>query len=305
MIPPKPASTRRYRRVRLALVPLGIVLALFAWTGLRTDWRTPRVVESEFAISPSTEGVLTIATLNLAKLGFHSGGWRFASRRSLQERLDRVADVLSGTNADLICLSEAVHRCGPVQFDQVQALAEGCGYRYRVYVPNYDFGLPFFRISSGNALLARVPLREAQGEQLAGAKPFFAPANNRRILWCEARIADRWWTVASVQNDSFDPSNNLRQVEQILERLGGAPALLAGDLNADPDSPGGQRWRNAKQLSMVARGAPTYPASEPIRRIDDVLWPNSWKLLEQDVFDTGVSDHLGVVVRLVVPTGPE
>lgn len=274
------------------------LLVLFAWVGLRDGWKSPRIRELAVAGKKSEKSTLCVAALNLAKLGFYSGGWSFESRGVLEARLELVAEALREIDADLVCLSEIVESGGPVPVDQVRGLAERGGYRCHVYVPNYDFGLPFLRVSSGNAILSRLPLRRARGQQLSGQRPFWAPTNNRRVLWCEVEVEGQWTSLASIRNDSFDLVQNAAQVEELLDQLGHTGALLAGDFNATPDSEPGRLWRAEASLGFPSGGAPTYPAFAPSRRIDEVAWPASWELLEQGVFDCGVSDHLGVFVRL-------
>lgn len=287
------------KRIGLALASgVAGLLALFAWVGLRDGWKSPKILERPGVTEAIDGPTLRVAALNLAKLGFHRGGWNFEPRVAVEARMDLVAEALRTTGADVVCLSEIVERGGPVPVDQVRGLAERCGYRYRVYMPNYDFGFPLLRISSGNAILSRRPLRRARGQQLSGRRPFWAPTNNRRALWCEVLVEDRWISMASLRNDSLDPKRNAAQVSELLDQLEGEGALLAGDFNATPDSEPGRLWRAEASLEFPSQGAPTYPASAPSRRIDEVAWPASWKLVEQGVFDCGVSDHLGVFVQL-------
>jgi endonuclease/exonuclease/phosphatase family metal-dependent hydrolase len=46
---------------------------------------------------------------------------------------------------------------------------------------------------------------------------------------------------------------------------------------------------------------PTFPARAATRRIDYVLAPNTWTLIEQHVVDIGTSDHLAVVATFRLP----
>lgn len=299
------SSTHRPRKRRWALwIGLPLVAGLasaFAWVGLRNDWRTPQIVEREDAPSSRWRGELTLLAVNLAKLGFHRGGLDFAPQRTLEARVERAARALIDSRADVVCLSEVVSCGGPVRFHQVRALAEAAGYRYWVYLPNYDFGLPGLRVCAGNAVLSKYPLRRARGQQLAGERPFWSPTNNRRALWCEVQLGETWLRLASIRNDSFDLRNNGEQVGELLAELGEAPALIAGDLNCTPSSAPGQLWRSATHLKALDDGPATHPAEAPTRRIDDALWPPDWELVEHSVVDTGFSDHLGIVFRWRVP----
>lgn len=298
-------TARRKTMLRLVAVILGaaalLVLGLFAWTGLRTGWREPAIERIKDAAPADWDGELTLVALNLAKLDFHRGLADFAPRDVLEDRALDVARALRTAEADIVCLSEIVKACGPVPFDQVQELAVQGGFSYHVYLPNYDFGVPGMRISAGNAVLSRFPLRAAHGQQLAGGRPFWAPTNNRRALWCEVRLGDTWVPLASIRNDSFDLANNAQQVGELLMELDGAPGVLAGDFNATPDSGPWEVWRGASQLAWLEDGSATYPAHGPMRRIDDAVWPRSWELVEEGTVGTRVSDHLGVFFRWRVP----
>jgi endonuclease/exonuclease/phosphatase family metal-dependent hydrolase len=46
---------------------------------------------------------------------------------------------------------------------------------------------------------------------------------------------------------------------------------------------------------------PTFPASAPSRRIDFVLGPASWTVLDEAVPTSTLSDHLPVVTRFALP----
>lgn len=293
-----PAPRRRWRRLlALLALPLAILAGLFLWTGLRTGWTAPEIVTEEGIDDAPWSGELTLVALNLAKLDFHRGGLDFAPAVELEDAAADVARAIENTNADVVCLSEVVESCGLTTFDQVRALARLGGFPHRVYVPNYDFGVPGLRVSAGNAILSRFPLREARGQQLAGERPFWAPTNNRRAAWCEVKLGETWVRLASIRNDSYDLENNAAQVEELLAELDGEAAVLAGDFNATPDSGPGRLWRSAPALAALEGGAPTFPAHDPRRRIDDAVWPADWELLHHGVLDTGRSDHLGVVFR--------
>jgi endonuclease/exonuclease/phosphatase family metal-dependent hydrolase len=289
----------RWMAVSLALL-VAASLALFAANGLGTGWRVPESgsgggVERE----PPLREVRVLAW-NLWKAGFHEGGFRFASVDEVRGRLERVADVLRAERSDLVFLSEVVMEAGPCPLDQVAYLAQAAGFAHWAAGENYSFGLPFYRIRSGNALLSRLPLAPLETMQLAGARPFWSPEGNRRILWCEVALDGSPLLVGSVRNDSFDIANNLRQTEEILDWVGDRPALLAGDFNAEPDTRPMALLRSTNRF--VSTDTPgTWPAGAPRRRIDHILAPASWTLVEEHLVDAGVSDHLGVAATFRLP----
>ncbi len=294
----------RRRPLRTALLVLaGIVAAcaaLFLWTGLNPAWRTPE--SGGAAVEQGRRERLRVFAINLAKLGFHRGGLRFASQEEVLERLESVAEAIRRERADLVFLSEVVWEAGPEPTNQVTELARRTGLSAYAYGDNYRFGLPFLRIRTGNAILSRYPLRAREVQQLVGARPFYAPTNNRRILWCELELGEETVLVGSVRNDSFDLANNARQAQQILERLDARPALLAGDFNAEPQDEAMQLFAASGRFARFDVGDATFPAGAPRRRIDYVLAPSSWETVELRTVGGLPSDHLAVSCELKLPS---
>lgn len=198
---------------------------------------------------------------------------------------------------DVILLSEAVVECTPCEVNQVDYLARATGMHAWVFGENMNVGLPFCRLRSGNAVLSRFPLRPLSNVPLAGQKPFFWPANNRRVLWCETRINGAWVRVGSVHNDSFDPANNAVQVGEILEQLEQETAILAGDFNAKPREAQIHALRDSRKFVGEFEGEFTAPARAPQVRIDYVLAPAGWEHLETLVVPSQLSDHRPVLGR--------
>jgi endonuclease/exonuclease/phosphatase family metal-dependent hydrolase len=293
---------RFLKRLALLAAVVALVLGgLFVFNGRSRAWRQPVIERGRGALAGGPVRTLRVFALNLAKAGFHHGGLEFASVDEVRARLDLVAAAVRAEAPDVVCLSEVVLEAGPVPLDQAAYLAEACGFARHVASENYSFGLPFYRIRSGNALLARRELRAAEVQELAGAKPFWSPTNNRRALWCELDLGDEWLVVASLRNDSFDLANNCRQTEELLAHLGGRPALLAGDFNAEPADESFALLAASGLFTPRIEAPPTYPAHVPARRIDNALAPVAWSLVEHHVVDTGASDHLAVVATFARP----
>ncbi len=279
------------------------LLALFTANGIRSRSAPP---ESGTVVAPPARGSgaaehpgrLVVVAWNIARAGAYRGGLDFASPDDVRARLERMAELIRSAEPDLVFLSEVVRECGPCPVDQVETLARLTGLFHFAFGEEKSFGLPFYRLRSGNALLSRRPLRPVANEQLAGGRPFFEPTNNRRILWCDVELEDGPLRVGSVRNDSFDLANNAQQVRQILARLDGRPALLAGDFNAEPHDPSLALLGESGLFAGNFDGPPTFPARAPRRRIDYVLAPRDWRVVSERVIATDLSDHLPVVAVL-------
>jgi endonuclease/exonuclease/phosphatase family metal-dependent hydrolase len=105
-----------------------------------------------------------------------------------------------------------------------------------------------------------------------------------------------------------DPSVRRQQVIESVAIIGAedAPVLLFGDLNAGPAAPELQALRerlNDAWPDTLGAGF-TYPAMNPVRRIDYVLTSRHFRVLSAQVPDTKASDHRPVIVDLQFTTPP-
>lgn len=278
-----------------------ILVVLFAHNGLSESWKVPSGGSLGAAQEIGAGQPIRALAWNLAKCNFHRGGIDFATPDEVREHLDRIAEVLISADADLVFLSEVVLEAGPCQVNQVLELAQRANYPLWLFAENYSFGVSFYRIRSGNAVLSRLPIRNAEASQLSGATPFYSPTGNRRILWFETQMAGNWIRAASLRNDSFDLANNELQVQEILIALDGQPALLAGDFNAEPNDPSMQLFASNGNFQGIGQ-QPTFPSTAPNRRIDFILAPSTWELVEERVLkQSGLSDHLPVLATYRLP----
>src|SRR5262249_35724492 len=162
---------------------------------------------------------------------------------------------------------EVVFECAPCPVNQVVELAEQTGMHAWAFGENYNVGLPFYRVAGGNAILARRPLEPVANLSLAGRRPFYATSNNRRAMFAAARLRAQRVLLASLHNDSFSISNNLRQTRQLLDFVGDRPAILAGDFNSRPSERPIEAVRASGRFSGAFEGPNTFPARGPHKRI--------------------------------------
>ncbi|MGE3804099.1 MAG: endonuclease/exonuclease/phosphatase family protein [Gemmataceae bacterium] len=292
------ARTRRRRRrliVGVILTAIGMV-GLFVVNGLVLGHgETPYLRSTNHAVAETDKPTVKILAYNIAKCFVHPGGVRFEKKSVVAGRVEQLAAVIRAEQPDLVFLSEAILECTPCPVNQVQSLAEQTGMHSWCFGENFNVGLPFFRMISGNAILSRGPLEPVANPSLAGRRPFYAPKNNRRVLWCQTNIAGRPILLASIHNDSFNLDNNRKQLEQILAYAGPREAILAGDFNAEPDDDSIQLVKQSGQFSGVFAGHKTFPSDRPARQIDFIFAPASWELVEYRVLESEVSDHRPVV----------
>lgn len=149
------------------------------------------------------------------------------------------------------------------------------------------------------ALAVGVKARGAEGID----QPLLQP--RRGIAWAQLRVQGRLLGVVSCHL-SLDRHRRLAETDKVLrfaERLRG-PVVIAGDLNETPDGPVWQKFAQAGYVDHGSRRDLTYPAGEPVKRIDALLIRRSADVISHGVPDLdrklmgAASDHLPVVAAL-------
>lgn len=285
-----------------SLAALLLVAGAFAMTGLTAEWRRPDSAVTAAAALQRAPDTVRVAAWNIAKCGaVKSDGWR--SDTDVRAHLDSIAAVLDPLDPHLVFLSEVNVESGPNRVHQVRYLAEKLEMHAWAFGENYRWGLPGLRVRSGNAVLSRFPLAADSVMQLPGGTPFYAPTNNRRLLWARVKLGRGWVTVASLRNDSFRRDNNRRQAARILDVLPPGPVLLAGDFNAAPGEPSIDLFVESGRFAAVWDGPPTFPSRAPREAIDLILAPSDWEILDHRVVGSPWSDHLPVLTAFRPDSG--
>jgi endonuclease/exonuclease/phosphatase family metal-dependent hydrolase len=142
----------------------------------------------------------------------------------------------------------------------------------------------------GNALLARTALSDVEVLPLPGRRDDEPRA--AVIAWTGAV------TVASAHL-GLDRTVSGQQLDTVLTALKARPAprLLLGDFNRPP----ALVIPRAEALGYtVADSGPTFPATDPHRRIDYAI-VDGLTVVRTEVVATGMSDHCALVVELSAP----
>jgi endonuclease/exonuclease/phosphatase family metal-dependent hydrolase len=258
-------------------VPTLILAALLALQGCIAQKETPD--------EPSPPLRLRVMTYNI----HHGRGADDAIN------LQRVADVINRANVDIVALQEVdvrTRRSGGVH--QLAELARLTNMHAR-----FGKGRDFEGGDYGQAILSRRPIASLEVHSLP-------PANDadRRVA-IDARIPGnaRQPDVRIVGTHLHHVSEDFRaaQAKRLIEILGDDPTvILTGDFNAIPGSPT-MNLLLAHYADTMADTALTYPASQPVKKIDWVVLPRSsrWRVVEGRVIDERIaSDHRPVIVEL-------
>jgi endonuclease/exonuclease/phosphatase family metal-dependent hydrolase len=212
--------------------------------------------------------------------------------------LGRIARVINDAHPDLVALQEVdsgTKRTAGV--DQPRRLAELTKLEF-VFGDNISYEGGRY----GNAVLSRFPIVRHKNHPL----PSHYKGEQRGVLEVEARLPNGrpplvFYATHFDYRGNYDGERmeSARLVNQLVAQRPDATAILAGDLNATPES---------KPLTELAtawgrdpRLSPTYPAASPASQIDHVLFrpADRWRVVESRVINEAVaSDHRPLLVVL-------
>lgn len=253
---------------------------------------------------PAVTPTAASAALRVLVLNMHAG--KDAEGR---DNLERVAALVRETGADVVLLQEVdslTRRSGGV--DQAAELARRTGLEARfgnaLAYQGGGYGIATLaRPAVTGSALARLPVDPPQDRAGGSREPrgvlgvtLATPAGALHVLntHLDPSADDRWrrQEADSVLSVALD------------QAAGGVPVLVGGDFNATPES--------AVMRSLVARGLRdlwaecgsgegfTFPAAEPVRRIDYLLALGPVRCTGARVLESQASDHRGVLVELEV-----
>ncbi|MGW3682202.1 endonuclease/exonuclease/phosphatase family protein [Streptomyces prasinus] len=221
--------------------------------------------------------------------------------------LDRTARALRDLNADVIGLQEVdVHwgdRSGFV--DEARALAGKLDMRV-FFAPIYDLDPAAEgaeRRRYGVAVLSRHPVIGAENHEitrLSTQTPDPVPAPMPGFAEVTIEVGGAHVHVYSTHLDHrAHPSVREAQVADMLDVLAAdrGPKILVGDFNAEAAAPElASLWQRLRDADPDGGG--TYPAADPVKRIDLVAVSSGITVTGAEAVATEASDHRPVVTDL-------
>ncbi len=300
-------TTMRFQEHEGSLPRAGIVeVAPGSAVGSKTKWLAILVIGLALAVSAPVKGGEPQATdkpmqLRVLSYNIHHG-------EGVDRKLDlpRIAEVIKSTRPDLVALQEVDRGVTRSQgLDEPQELATHTGMQV-VFGNNirYQGG------DYGNAVLSRFPIARHENLPL----PSLRVGEQRGVLEVELELplpGQKLLFLATHFDYRPDEEERLASVQFINARIGAEPhqpAILAGDLNALPDTETLRRlatvWTRASSEVLF-----TFPAEKPVRQIDFILCrpASRWKTIEFRVVEEAVaSDHRPIFAVLeLLPDGEE
>lgn len=211
--------------------------------------------------------------------------------------LERLAGVINDSKADLVALQEVdrnTQRTGGV--DQAEQLGRLTGLHVA-----FGQAMEYQGGGYGVAILSRWPLLEPRPHPL----PAEVGVEPRTVFEAAVQLAGGAPEIVFLVTHldaKRDPAQRNNQAAKIRELFPASaekrPMLLAGDLNATPDSPLVQELLSEWTDSAAVAQFLTSPAGTPRRKIDYILYRPAprWRLIETRALNEAVaSDHRPVL----------
>ena len=216
--------------------------------------------------------------------------------------LERLANVIKKANPDLVALQEVdvgVKRSSRVHQAQQLGKLTGMAARFGP-TQHYEGGL------YGNAVLTRLPIQDVVIHPLP-----YTESSPERVTYPRGAIAVtvrvpngqslRFVSTHFQHNVPDDRLAEAQAINKLFAADNKLPTILAGDMNALPDSEPIQEllkhWTNASDKNAL----PTAPAPKPTSRIDYIFYRSStsFRLVEAKVIEESkASDHRPVLAIL-------
>lgn len=148
----------------------------------------------------------------------------------------------------------------------------------------------------GNAILSRAPMSNVERHR------FSSVANLKRavaVVQLQTEVGPLWVFGTHLDNIRREDAVRYEQVRQLIEiRAGRAPAVLAGDFNADPGSDVMQALLAGGWHDSGAELGPEATTTPDRRRIDYILVSDGVEVLQPRIIQRWTSDHLPYVAHL-------
>ena len=213
--------------------------------------------------------------------------------------LDKLAQVINDVQPDLVALQEVDYKTRRAKnYDLVVEL----GLRTKM-APLFGKAMDFNGGAYGVGILSKQAIISSRNHQLPST-PGNEPRTSLEIL-TQLENGDTIRFVATHLDHKKDSPDRIEQVKTINKAFvkRDYPSILAGDLNATPDSKSIAILNEYWEDSFGTQPEPTYPSVQPKKKIDYIMYrpAEKWELIENKVIcDQVASDHCVVlsVLRL-------
>ena len=212
--------------------------------------------------------------------------------------VERIARVILSVEPDIVALQEVDQKARRTQsVDQPAELA-------RLTKMNVAFGANIELQGGhyGNAVLSRFPITQHKNHLL----PNLDHGEQRGVFTAMLQLPGFvdpllfYATHLDHRPDEQERLSSANMINELITKHPDQPALLAGDLNATPNSKTLQRFRS-DWFPVNNDPMPTIPVKQPSKQIDFILYrPQArWKVIEVKILDESIaSDHRAIFTIL-------
>ena len=214
--------------------------------------------------------------------------------------LQRIAEVINAERADLVGLQEVDRGVKRTEGkDEIAELAQLTRMNY-VFAHNLDYQGGQY----GVAILSRFPIKQIDHRKYENRRE----AERRGMIRAEIEFAGQTINFVTTHLDYQFEDGRAFETEQMLKFLEGfkGPLIVVGDFN---DEPGGAAhklmltgFEDAWIVAKIKAQGFSYPADEPVKRIDYIFTRRSDRLgvKRPRIVTTLASDHLPVVADIQI-----
>jgi endonuclease/exonuclease/phosphatase family metal-dependent hydrolase len=211
--------------------------------------------------------------------------------------LERIAGVIRSVSPDIVALQEVDFKTRRAKnMDLVTRLGYLTG-----MLPLFGRAMEYDGGEYGEGILSRFSFKETRNNPLP-----HSPRNEPRAaleILVELPSGDEIVFIGTHLDHTRDQTDRIAQAKRLnrLFKRNRKPTILAGDLNATPESEPMMIFFRFWTDASARDPKPTFPSSSPRRRIDYVLFrpASRWRVLESRVIEEKVaSDHCPLLVVL-------
>ena len=265
--------------------------------------------EREPTISDKTE--LSVMTWNIA----HGRGLKFhqmniKDREELYRNLDGISDTISRENPDIVGFTELdFDSSWNFNIDQLDYIAEKCGYSYTARVVTHVFHLGIYQVKFGDAIMSKYPIKNI-------SSGYFRDGDDKKLIATRKYALARIDTpqgeldVIHVHLSPFSGKKRLVQMEKLAE-ISNDNMVIMGDFNLTPlhhpmkyDHEAWNALMDTKNFNefkpeWLSEDKLTFRSHKPRKILDYIFVGKKFEVLDYEVIKVQWSDHMPVKSTII------
>jgi endonuclease/exonuclease/phosphatase family metal-dependent hydrolase len=235
------------------------------------------------------------------------------------EKYENIVEFIKHTNADIVCCQELTVNFAEANpgINVPDEIAKACNYNY-FFHPQSIYGTGSQQVQMGNGIFSKFPIVSAGYRYVQKADPSIKSYETEDRTYVEAilNINGKQLKVGSVHL-SYSPAfamteKRLAEADKLYEAVqeNHEKFILAGDMNAKPDSPIVKKLEEMFIHADPNTDRPTwttkpfsyqgFEANSRDWRLDYVFATEDINILENRIIDTHYSDHLPILTEIQI-----